>query len=324
MVCRKDVKAGGNCKKYEQCDKPCRAQCPLRVVTMDAFCSEWKYFPDEDETAAAVKTRGENSTISSVSTTNVPSTVAVVTMSSASVVSSTVNSILGIKEEIGKDKATFDDEVEKKESNSDTVIGNPDFGTHFGDWIAVFLALFLGVIFAVTLALLFCSTCAKLYGNFNEWVDRRTVRNNRDGGKKKGYENVDEETTPKRRQQVTKLYGCFTDWWDKRTVRRGKGHVDNNEETTPKRHQQHEKDVEGGATSFNVQQERKNAQWRQQIEDNMRRLREREEEKRREEIEKDNENYRRKLDEGFAKIMALQDRPRPAMMVTPPRTQPQV
>jgi hypothetical protein len=245
MVCRKDVKAGGNCKKYEHCDKPCRAQCPLRVVSMDAFCSEWNYFPDNDEKAVA----------------NVPSTVVALTMSSASVVSSTIDSIFSFKGEISKDKATLDVKV------SNTVLGNPDFGTQLGHWIVVFLA----VIFAVMLALLFCSTCstcAKLYGNFNEWVERRTVRKNRDV-----------ET-----QQVQ----------------------------------------QGVPTAFNAQQELTAQLWRQQSDDNMR-LMEAEKRKRRleemeKEIEKDNENYRRMFAENFG----MQDRPAPAMMVSPPRTQPQV
>jgi hypothetical protein len=62
---------------------------------------------------------------------NFPSTVATLTMSSASVVSSTVDSILSIKGEISKDKASLDVKV------SNTVLGNPDFGTQLGHWIMV-------------------------------------------------------------------------------------------------------------------------------------------------------------------------------------------
>jgi hypothetical protein len=80
---------------------------------------------------------------------------------------------------------------------------------------------------------------------------------------------------------------------------------------------------QGVPTAFNAQQELTAQLWRQQSDDNMRRM-EAEKRKRRleeieKEIEKDNENERRKFAENFG----MQDRPGPAMMASTPRTQPQ-
>jgi hypothetical protein len=268
MVCRKVVKPGGRCKVYRSCVLPCRAQCPVRFVDINVPCDEWTYEPDVTPPSTLVEVRKPNelsTTSSIISTANVPSMVAAVTISSTSVLLSPTTGVsLSLDANVRPDGATLNVKLGTEESTSLAAYSSMEFGTHLGHWIAVFLA----VIFAVLMTLMLCSISVKLYGCFNQWLDKRDVRRNRDRGKKLGYENVD-ETTPKQRLQ----------------------------------YQQQEKDP----TVVDVQQEVRNQMWRNQIEANKRRLQEREEEKRRQEIEEDNETARRNQAAIFRKLIELRN-----------------